>query len=79
MNARLSHPVIPAGEGRQETARFPRLTAAQKLLQDAADAAFWRREVAKLDLKPGIIGSSHTPDRPYGGDWGTARSQRHVL
>lgn len=55
MNAH-TFPVIPAGEVRQETAypRFPRLTAAQKALQDAADAAFFRREIAKLDLKPGI-------------------------
>ena len=74
-------PVIPAADGRQETAypRFPRLTAAQKLLQQVEDAAFWRGEIARMNLKPGIIGSGSTPSHPAGGIWGTARSQRNVL
>lgn len=80
MSAPLRHPVIPAGEVRQETARFPRLTAAQKLLQQVEDRAFWGRVIRDMNLKPGFLGSASTPSHPAGLEWGTAReNSRYVL
>lgn len=65
MNAPLLHPVVPVADARQET-RFPRLSAAQKILQAAADRAVMLQFISDLKLKPGIsIPANLGGESPY--------------
>jgi hypothetical protein len=57
MNAPFRLPTVSTSPAKGEVDRFPRLSAAQKLLQAAADCA--------MDLKPGISGRNVGWDSPY--------------